>query len=92
MGTQASRPVQTRAIAGKGTGHHGSVLNSAGSVVTGAVRHAGIRAATPAATTPTHHGARATTRPALSVFESTATVPAAHQTEAPMIMGPANVR
>src|SRR5687768_4850750 len=96
IGTQASGPVQTRAIAGKGTGHQGSVLRRAGSAVDGRVRHAGTSAASPAAMRPIHQGASATSRSmllaVLLVFVSTATVPAAHQTDTPMIAGPTNVR
>ena len=89
IGSHAIGPVHSNATVGNGTGHHGIVVSSAGTAVTGNRRHPGTRPAHTIAATSTHHGAGATRR-AASVADTTDTVPIAHQMAAPTHTGAIN--
>ena len=88
IGSHAIGPVQIKAAAGTGIGHHGSVENKASDERSGRALHAGINAASAKLAKKTHHGAGTTSRSRAESAEATATLPAAHQAEKAMTNGP----
>src|SRR5689334_22639947 len=90
MGSHASGPVQTSAIAVIGIGHHATVATSTGVASSGFRRHAGTHHAAINAIANTHHGAGAARRAdALSLLD-TVRWPAAHQIDSATNRGPRN--